>query len=140
MPLLCLDLVLLLTSRFLSLATLEFLTAILTLHHQIVLSTFISLAFSLMPTITSQRTGPAARRQRRRARQRQKLLSISFPHRQRNHRRSIPKRQLREQSADVDDCFEDCQELGYHLDPDVHVGSLTAQGENRAPACPLISH
>jgi hypothetical protein len=81
-----------------------------------------------MPTITSRRTGPVARRQRRRARQRQKRLSIIFPHRQRNHRRSIPKRQRREQSADVDECFEDCQELGYHLDPDVHVGSLAAQG------------
>jgi hypothetical protein len=83
-----------------------------------------------MPTITSQRTGPAARRQRRRARRRLKVLSTGFPHRQRNHRRSIPKRQLREQSADVDDCFEDCRWLGYHLDPDVHVGSLIAQGEN----------
>lgn len=44
----------------------------------------------------------------------------------------MPKSQLREQPSDIDNCFEDCQEFGYHLDPDVHVGSELGQSETQA--------
>jgi hypothetical protein len=49
----------------------------------------------------------------------------------------MQKRQLREQLSDIDDCFEDCQEFGFHLDPDIHVGNDAAQRKAQAVSCSL---
>ena len=90
---------------------------------------------TFMPTNDSQRTGPATRRARRRQRHRVKKISTKFPHRQRNYRRFMPKRQLLEQPSDIDDCFEDCQEFGVQLDPDIHVGNDAAQRKAQTASC-----
>ncbi|KAK5056240.1 hypothetical protein LTR84_012793 [Exophiala bonariae] len=40
-------------------------------------------------------------------------------------------RRLRDQEAlNLDDCFHHCEDLGYHIDPDVHIGRAVVQSVN----------
>jgi hypothetical protein len=62
----------------------------------------------------------AAKRGRSHRRSQRQRINVSFT----RSRHSLRRRQLREQaSADIDSCFEACQERGLHLDPDVKIGA-----------------
>ena len=83
-----------------------------------------------MPPITSPATSLAIRKAARRTRQakpRARRSAQTTGPVVRLNRRAPKRRMLRDQeSLNLDDCFYQCQESGYHLDPDVRVGRGTA--------------
>lgn len=69
-----------------------------------------------MPYVSAKRSGPLARGAHKR--HLRKPREIHFP------KTRLTKRGLRTQSADhVEDCFDLCQEQGFHLDPDIKIGN-----------------
>ena len=95
-----------------------------------------------MPTIVSASSSAAVRRARRRERRVRNRAcgSVTFPHNSPPAiNRRIVRRQNRDQASfDVDNCFNICQDSGFHQDPDIRIGSEASKGRRYAPTSYLM--
>ena len=85
-------------------------------------------AIASMPTLASQSTAASVRRARRRERRIRNRARppVLFPHKPptTSDQRRLKRRQGRDRASfDVDDCFNICQDRGYHRNPDVRLGT-----------------
>lgn len=80
-----------------------------------------------MTTLSNTAAKRRAARHNRLSRARARRLAQTTPFPSNRALPTRPRRLRDQESLNLDDCFHHCGDLGYHVDPDVHIGREAAQ-------------